>query len=191
MGWLGLCLVFVGITLFGNGLGAKIGLDRKSTAYMNILTCALLVIGNLIQLARTQPGDTFAYNNIAAGLLFGFTYAFLAANHLWGLDLRAFGIYSLFASVFALVNAFMSFTAIKGVTAGAAGGPGLANLFHNGNFAMGVLWLLWSLLWLEGFAELLAGHSRIGRYFPALSMFEGVVATFIPGMLMLWGAWPM
>jgi len=187
MGWLGLCLVFVGITLFGNGLGAKIGLNPKSTAYMNILTCALLVIGNLIQLARTQPGDTMAYNNIAAGLLFGFTYAFLAANHLWGLDLRAFGIYSLFASVFALVNAFMSFAAIKGVGTGA----GLGSLFSNGSFLMGVLWLIWSLLWLEGFAELLAGHSRIGRYFPALSMFEGIFATFIPGMLMLWGAWPM
>lgn len=183
MGWLGVCLVFVGITLFGNGLGAKIGLNPKSTAYMNILTCALLVLGNLIQLARTQPGDTFAYNNIAAGLLFGFTYAFLAANHLWGLDLRAFGIYSLFASVFALVSAFMSFTAIKLAPGG--------SLLSNGSFWMGVLWLVWSLLWLEGFAELLAGHSRIGRFFPGLSMFEGVFATFIPGMLMLWDAWPM
>jgi acid-activated urea channel len=161
----------VGITLFSNGLAAKAGFDRKSTAYMNILTALLLVVGNFIMLTHAALDDTMAFANIAAGLLFGFTYCFLAANHLWGLDLRAFGVYSLFASVFAIISGVLAFL---------AGAPW-----------MGVLWLGWSLLWLEGFAELLVGHSAVGRYFPALSMIEGVFFTFIPGVLMLNDAWPM
>jgi hypothetical protein len=49
MGWLGVCLIFVGIALLSNGVAAIIKMDGKS----------------------------------AAGFLFGFTYVFIAANHLW------------------------------------------------------------------------------------------------------------
>jgi acid-activated urea channel len=145
-------------------------MDGKSTAFINAVTGLVLVGGNFISLGKADFADTLAYNNIAAGFLFGFTYVFIAANYLLKLDLRAFGWYSACVVVFAVTSA--------------------AVCFSSGAVPLGCLWAAWAVLWLEGFLELSCGIKALGRIFPALSMLEGVFAAFIPALLMVFGAWP-
>jgi acid-activated urea channel len=171
MGWLGVCLVFVGIALFSNGVAAIIRMDGKSTAFMNAVTGLVLVGGNLISLGKADFTDTSAYYNIAAGFLFGFTYVFIAANHVLKLDLRAFGWYSVCVAVFAAASAGVCFS--------------------GGAVPLGCLWTAWAVLWLEGFLELSCGIKALGRIFPALSILEGIFAAFVPAVLMLFGVWPV
>jgi len=171
MGWLGVCLIFVGIALLSNGVSALIKMDGKSTAFINLITGLVLVGGNFIALGKANFADTGAYNNVAAGFLFGFTYVFIAGNYLLNLDLRAFGWYSLCVTVFALVSA--------------------AVCFNIGIVPLGCLWVAWAILWLEGFLQLSCGIQALGKIFPVLSILEGIFAAFIPALLMLNGKWPM
>ncbi|MDR1062055.1 MAG: hypothetical protein LBL83_12815, partial [Clostridiales bacterium] len=60
MGWLGVCLVFVGIALFSNGIAAIIKMDGKSTAFINAVTGLVLVGGNFISLGKADFADTLA-----------------------------------------------------------------------------------------------------------------------------------
>ena len=170
MGWLGVCLLFVGIALFSNGIAAIIKMNGKSISFINVVTGLVIVGGNFISLVKADFSNTMAYNNVAAGFLFGFTYLFIAGNYLFKLDLRAFGNYSLCVAVFAVVSAI--------------------NCFGNGAVPLGCLWTAWAILWLEGFLELSCGIKALGKVFPALSIFEGVFAAFIPALLMLFGVWP-
>jgi acid-activated urea channel len=170
MGWLGVCLIFVGIALFSNGIAAIIKMDGKSTAFINSVTGLVLVGGNFIALVRADFADTSAYNNIAAGFLFGFTYVFIAANYLLKLDLRAFGWYSICVAAFATTSAGVCFS--------------------GGAVPLGCLWTAWAVLWLEGFLELSCGIKALGRIFPVLSILEGIFAAFVPAILMLFGLWP-
>lgn len=171
MGWLGVCLLFVGIALFSNGIAAIIKLDGKSLSFINVVTGLVIVGGNFISLSKADFIDTMAYNNIAAGFLFGFTYLFIAANYLFKLDPRAFGYYSVCVTVFAAVSAVVCIT--------------------GGAVPLACLWIAWAVLWFEGFLELSCGVKALGKIFPVLSILEGIFAAFIPALMMLFGTWPV
>jgi acid-activated urea channel len=171
MGWLGVCLVFVGIALFSNGIAAIIKMDGKSTAFINVITGLVIVGGNFISLGKADFANTMAYNNAAAGFLFGLTYVFIAANYLFKLDLRAFGWYSVCVAAFASVSAVVC--------------------FNTGAVPLGCLWAAWAVLWLEGFLELSCGIKKLGKVFPVLSILEGIFAAFVPALMMLFGVWPV
>jgi acid-activated urea channel len=170
MGWLGVCLIFVGIALFTNGIAAIIKMDGKTLAFVNLAAGLVIAGGNFISLDKVDFSDTMAYNNIAAGFLFGFTYLFIAANHLFKLDLRAFGYYSFFVVIFAIVSTVVC--------------------LENGLVPLACLWIAWAVLWLEGFLEFSCGIKAVGKAYPVLSMFEGIFAGFIPALMMLFGTWP-
>ncbi|MDR1094906.1 MAG: hypothetical protein LBL31_00790 [Spirochaetaceae bacterium] len=169
MGFLGLCLLFVGIALTLNGVAAISNWDAKTTAFINLVTGSILVIGNFIGLARADMASLVGYNNAAAGFLFGVTYLFIAFNYLAKLDLRAFGWYSICVVVFASISAVVC--------------------IQGGAVSMAVLWAVWAVLWLEGFLQLGLDIKPLGKIFPALSILEGIFATGGPGILMLFGWW--
>ncbi|MCL2410365.1 MAG: hypothetical protein FWC97_01860 [Treponema sp.] len=165
MGFLGLSLLFVGITLVSNGLNRFLKIDGKSTAFMNLFTGSILFIGNIIMLAKA--GDIMQYQNVASGFLFGITYLFIAANYLFKLDLRPFGLYSLFVAIYAIIMAISSYTV---------------------DIRFTLLWGAWAALWLEGFLELVL-KIKLEKIFPYLSIFIGLFAAFIPAILMLTDKW--
>ena len=169
MGFLGLCLLFVGIALIMNGIAAISKWDARTTAFINLVTGGILVIGNFIGLTKADGATTAAYNNAAAGFLFGFTYIFIAANYLLKLDLRAFGWYSVCVTAFAAVSTVVC--------------------VQSGAVSLGILWAALGILWLEGFLQLSLGIKGLGKIFPALSILEGVFATGGPGILMLFDWW--
>jgi acid-activated urea channel len=169
MGFLGLCLFFVGIALTMNGVAAISKWDAKTTAFINLVTGTIIVVGNFIGLIKADLSVTMYYNNATAGFLFGFTYLFIAANYLLKLDLRAFGWYSICVVIFAVVSSIVC--------------------IQNGMISLGILWAAWAVLWLEGFLELGLNLRSLGKIFPTLSILEGIFATGIPGLLMLFDWW--
>jgi acid-activated urea channel len=169
MGFLGLCLLFEGIALIMNGVAAISNWDAKTTAFINLVTGSVLVIGNLIGLARVDVSTLAGYNDAAAGLLFGVTYLFIAVNYLAKLDLRAFGWYSICVAIFASTSAVVC--------------------ARGGAVPMAVLWSAWAVLWLEGFLQLGLNIKPLAKIFPCLSILIGIFATGGPGLLMLFGWW--
>ena len=165
MGFLGISLLFVGITLVSNGLNRFFNTDAKSTAIMNLFTGAILFIGNVIMLAKA--GDILQFQNVASGFLFGVTYLFISANYLLKLDLRPFGLFSLFVAVYAVIMAVSSYAA---------------------DIRLALLWGAWAVLWLEGFLELVLKF-KLEKVFPYLSIAIGLFAAFIPAVYMLTDKW--
>ena len=108
---LGVCLLFVGIVLINNGMCTLYRVDGKSAAVMNILTGGLSVFINAVNLVM---GNYYA---AGTGLLFGFTYLFVAFMKLGKLNPIPFAWFSTFVAVNAVI-----FGTIEGITGSAARG---------------------------------------------------------------------
>lgn len=172
-GQLGLSLIFVAITLLINGVSIWRKTDAKSVAVINVITGFVIVSANLIALlnldtAIDSAAMAQAYLNITAGFLFGFTYIFVAANLLGKLNPEPFGWFCLCVAVFAAVNAVVFFVN------GFVGFPWL-----------GVLWILWAVLWLQGFLQFVTKTKGMDKVYPFLAVFEAIFAAGVPAMLML------
>ena len=89
---LGVCLLFVGIVLINNGLCTLLKISGRAAAVMNLFVGGLSVFINFVSLVKGE------YYAAGTGLLFGFTYLFVALNHLLKLDTRPFAIFSTFIS---------------------------------------------------------------------------------------------
>lgn len=167
---LGVCLLFVGIVLINNGICTLYKVDGKSAAVMNVLTGGLSLFINFVNLVQ---GNYYA---AGTGLLFGFTYLFVACIRLFDLNPVPFAWFSGFVAVNALI-----FGTVEGVTGSAA--LGIAP-----DWRWACIWYLWAVLWATAFVEDVLGR-RLGKFVPYLQIFEGVVTAWIPAVLMLLGAW--
>ena len=147
---LGVCLLFVGIVLINNGICNFYKVDGKSLAVMNIFTGGLSLFINFVNLVQ---GNYYA---AGTGLLFCFTYLFVAIN----------------AVVFGTLEGFTGSTAL-GIQP---------------DIRWAAIWYLWAILWGTSFVEDIMGK-KLGKFVPALQVFEGIVTAWIPGVLMLIGKW--
>ncbi len=161
-----LSLLFVGITLVSNGALTLMNVDRKSIALMNIITAIVLVGGNFVALTNAQT--MLDFSNVGGGFLFGFTYAIIAANLLFGLDGKAAGMFSIMVSIFAI---------IMGIDA-----------LQAGDVPFAILWFAWAFLWSTTFIENVL-KKPLGKFLPVLCILEGIFAAFIPSMLMFFEMW--
>lgn len=167
---LGVCLLFVGIVLINNGMCTLYKVDGKSAAVMNILTGGLSLFINFVSLAQ---GNYYA---AGTGLLFCFTYLFVAFNKILDLNPIPFAWFSTFvainAAVFGTIEGFFGCDAL-----------GIAP-----DWRWAVIWYLWAILWGTAFVEDIM-KKKLGKFVPALQIFEGVVTAWVPGVLMMLGAW--
>ena len=169
---LGVVLLYVGIVLISNGIARLTKIDPRSQSIMNLFTGGLSVIANIVTIIfgelLTSRSDFYA---AATGLLFGFTYLYIALNGIFNLDQRLYGWYS-------------SFVAINSIPAG------LISFMSGGvfNISMAIIWWLWGILWLTGWIETVL-NINLGKAVGYLSTFEGIVTAWIPGFLMLAGLW--
>ena len=159
---LGVCLLYVGMVLINNGITRLYKIDGKSSSIMNIFTGLQSIVINIISLVK---GD---YYSAGTGLLFGFTYLFVAINGIYKLDQRPFGWYSLFVAINTIPFAIVD--------------------YHNGDWKMTIIWILWGILWFTGFLENVC-KKNIEKYVPYLSIFEGIFTGWIPGLLMILNIW--
>lgn len=167
---LGACLLFVGIVLIHNGICTLYEVDGKSAAVMNIFTGGLSLIINTVNLVQ---GNYYA---AATGLLFCFTYLFVALNKIFNLS----GIPVAWFSAFVAINAI-----VFGTYEGLIGIPSL-NIAPDIRWAG--IWYLWAILWGTSFVEEIMGK-KLGKFVPGLQIFEGIVTAWIPGILILLGKW--
>ena len=115
---LGVCLLFVGIVLINNGMCSLYNVDGKSTAIMNIFTGGLSLFINFVNLVQ---GNYYA---AGTGLLFCFTYLFVALSKF----LKASPIPFAWFSTFVAINAVI-FGTIEGFTgSGSALGSNLVSV---------------------------------------------------------------
>ena len=169
---LGVCLLFVGAVLINNGACTLLKADRKAAAVMNIFVGGLSVFINFVSLVK---GDYYA---AGTGLLFGFTYLFVAAIDIWNLEGKAFAVFSSFVAVNAVI-----FGIIEGFT-----GIDAAGLSIEPDIRWAIIWWLWAVLWGSAFfTDIL--KKDLGRFVPILQVVEGVITAWIPGLLMLLKVW--
>lgn len=169
---LGVVLLYVAIVLISNGIARLCKIDSKSQSIMNLFTGGLSVICNVIVIVfREISGSTSEFYAAATGLLFGFTYLYIALNGIFNLDQRLYGWYSLFVAITAIPAGMLSW---------ADGG-----IY---NIAMAIIWWLWAALWFTGWVETVL-KINLGRSVGALTIFEGIVTAWIPGFMMIAGWW--
>ena len=136
---LGVCLLFVGIVLINNGMCSLYNVDGKSTAIMNIFTGGLSLFINFVNLVQ---GNYYA---AGTGLLFCFTYLFVALSKF----LKASPIPFAWFSTFVAVNAVI-FGTIEGFTGSTA-------LGITPDLRWAGIWYLWAILWGTAFVEDICG----------------------------------
>lgn len=156
---LGVNLLYVGSVLAINGIGRLSKIDGKSLAIMNFFTGGLSVLTNIILLTRGE------YYAAATGLLFGFTYLFIALNAVFNLDGRVLSWFSLFVAINTIPAAMLSL------------------LKENDTVFFGI-WLAWGVLWLMIFIEGVL-KKDLKNTVPVLLILEGIFTAWIPGWLIL------
>ena len=167
---LGVCLLFVGIVLINNGACSLLKVDPKAAAVMNIFVGGLSVFINCLSLVQ---GNYYA---AGTGLLFGFTYLFVAINNIFKLDGKPFAIFSTFVAINAVI-----FGLVEGITGNAALGivP---------DIRWAIIWWLWAILWGSAFVTDIM-KKDLGKFVPWLQIVEGIITAWIPGVLILLGMW--
>lgn len=168
---LGVVLLYVGIVLINNGIARLTDVDNKSASVMNFFVGALSITINIITIIHgdfTLMNDIGDFYSAATGLLFGFTYLFVAVNSVFNLDPRLYGWYSLFVAINSIPAAWIEYSV-------------------NGDWRMAIIWVLWGILWLTGFIENVLEKKL--NFVPYLAVFEGIVTAWIPGFLILTNLW--
>ncbi len=163
---LGVALLYVGAVLFVNGVSLLGKIDAKAAAIMNIFTGGLTLTLNIVGLAKATELPMFYAG--ATGLLFSFTYLYVAATNIFNLDGRGLGWYCLFVAITALPSSYLSFS--------------------SGDIRFGIIWLAWAFLWFLFFL-LTALQKPIQTFTAWVTVAVGVVTCWIPGYLMLIGKW--
>ena len=168
---LGVSLLFVGIVLINNGVCAIKGITGMSAAVMDILTGGITLIIGILNIAM---GNYYA---AGTGLLFSFTYLFVAFMNLCNLNPLPFAYFSSFVAVNAVV-----FGVVEGVTGSTA-------LGITPDIRWGIIWWAWAVLWGSSFFTDILGIKAVAKFVPWLQIAEGVFTAWIPGVMLLLNVW--
>ena len=167
MGALG--LLFVGSVLLVNGLALLGRVDAAGAAPINLFVGALLIVV-VLYLALPATDDLTPVFSAAGFLLFGFVYLYVGILNLTGHAATGVGWYCAWAAGVSLVIALVTFV-------------------RDGDVKLGVLWLLWSLLFSMFFVVLGLGLTQFTVVTGWITVVESLITATIPGLLLLLGAW--
>ena len=164
---LGVNLVFAGFALSLNGLSYKIEMDSKARGVVNLLVGLLIAINAIFQTAQATDFVTFGF--AAAMWLFAINYFIIAAHIFFtSTNWQVFGLYGLFAAIVSVVFA-------------------VDILIGGGPWELIYLWLMWAVLWGQGFLAITLNMEKVDKLTPHVLILNGVASTFIPGILILLG----
>ncbi|MBP6718556.1 MAG: AmiS/UreI family transporter [Rhodoferax sp.] len=165
---LGLVLLYVGAVLFINALAMLGHIAPKEAAIMNLLTGGLSLF---VSLHQVVSGDPALVRAAAFGLLFSFTYLWVAYVNLTGLDGRGLGWFSLFVAATASWVTVDALAAARTV----------------GEYWMAGNWAAWTLLWLCFFVLGVLKRPALTKPVAWLTLVQSIVTAWVPGYLMLSG----
>lgn len=164
----GLVLLFVGAVLIINGLSSLGLISRSETTIMNIFTgviCVSVSIYNAFGLATNV-----AIKNAALGLLFGFTYLWVAYNNVTNADGRGLGWFSLFVAIVVIPIFIMEWQDAKTF----------------GQKWLALNWGAWAVLWFSFFVlNVLDKKKSLSKPIGWLVIVQGILTAAIPGFLLL------
>ena len=170
-------LVFVGITLFVNGVSICYSyssdeakhIGTRDTGVVNLFTGLIGIILLAIMASRSaQTGESLAPASYMG--LFVLTYVWLGINAFTGADGKAFGWFSLLVPFIGIPVGLQTFS--HAIT-----------MF---DYWMGFSWLAWSLLWFMFFL-LLSRKMAIGKTTGVMTAIQGVVTALMPAIFNFWG----
>ena len=161
---LGIALLFIGAVLVVNGVGLTGRIEARENAVFNFLVGSLALSISFIGLVRSV--DNAGYLGVAAGLLFAFTYLYLAVVQWKGMNGKGLGWYCLFVAINTLPMAWLAVAQDMRST---------------------MMWLTWGLLWFLFFLAL--ALQKTIRSLGPITAVIGIVSCWIPGFLMLAGRW--
>jgi hypothetical protein len=163
---LGVVLLFVGFVLVINGLTLAGRIEAREAALFNLLVGLLSALAGALGASRAEtPADFLA---VGSGLLFAFTYLYVAAVNWFGLRGTGLGWYCLFVAITALPVGWDAWT--------------------HGDARMAAIWLVWSSLWLLFFVDGCTGVA-VKRFLAPYTVLVGIVTCWVPGLLMMLGRW--
>jgi putative amide transporter protein len=163
---LGVVLLFVGVILIVNGLTLAGRIEAKEAAVLNLLVGSLSAFAAVLgAIQASTPADFLA---VGSGLLFAFTYLYVAGVHWFKLSGTGLGWYCLFVAITALPLSWDAYTI--------------------GELRMAGIWLIWSSLWLLFFIDLCT-RVPVKRFLAPYTVVVGIVTAWIPGMLLLLARW--
>lgn len=165
---LGLVLLYVGAVLMTNGLVALGRIAPRDAAAMNLFAGAVAVLASMHMIAS---GSASAIRAGAFGLLFGFTYLWVAYASLTEQDGRGLGWFSGFVSVTAAWVAFDEWHAAVRIQ----------------DTWLAACWAAWSVLWLGNFIVGALRRLSWQRPLAWLAIVQGVLTAWLPGYLLLSG----
>lgn len=169
-------LVFVGITLFVNGVSLRAGhlahtsqeFNPRDVGVVNIFTGLMGMVLLSIAVARSTITDESLAPAAYMGL-FVLTYFWLGINSFTGASGRAFGWFSLLVPFVGIPVGIQTF------------------MQADSGFMvwLGFSWFAWSILWFMFFL-LMALDKPIGRITGTTTAWQGVLTAFMPAILHFW-----
>jgi len=165
---LGLVLLYVGAVLFINGLSMLGKIAPKEAAAMNLFTGGLSLLVSVLQIASGQAPLIRA---AAFGLLFCFTYLWVAYVNRTGQDGRGLGWFSLFVAATAGWVTWDTFAAAQ----------------TPGQLWIASCWAAWTVLWACYFVIGALQRSAWVRPVAWLTVAQALLTAWLPGYLLLSG----
>jgi hypothetical protein len=166
---LGLVLFYVGAVLSLNGLWLMGHIGDKEIAVIDIFVGGITLLASLY-MAFGPGADAGSIKAAALTLLFTFTYFWVAMNRYNGADGRGLGWFSLFVAITAVPVTIQT----------------LQGAQSTWDVWFGLNWGAWGVLWLLYFV-LLVMKKPIAKFVGALTLAEGILTGWIPGLLLLNG----
>lgn len=166
---LGLVLFYVGAVLSLNGLWLMGHIGDKEIAVIDIFVGGITLLASLY-MAFGPGADAGSIKAAALTLLFTFTYFWVAMNRYNGADGRGLGWFSLFVAITAVPVTIQT----------------LQGAQSTWDVWFGLSWGAWGVLWLLYFV-LLVMKKPIAKFVGALTLAEGILTGWIPGLLLLNG----
>ena len=164
---LGVNLIFAGFALTLNGLSFLIPVDEKAKGIANLLVGVIIGINAVFQTASAT--DFITYGFAAAMWLFALNYFIIGAHiFLNSTNWKVFAIYGLFSAVVSVIF-------------------GLDTLLNEGPWEMVYMWFMWAVLWAQTFVGGGLEVKKIDQLSPHILILNGLLSTFIPGILILLG----
>lgn len=164
----GLVLLYVGAVLIINGL-ALLGFVSKNEATIMNIFAGIVSVSVSAYNAFGLATDT-AIKNAALGLLFGFTYLWVAYNNITNVDGRGLGWFSLFVAVVATPIFIMEWQG--------------AETF--GQKWLALNWGAWAVLWFSFFVlNVLDKKRSLSKAIGWMVILQGILTAAVPGFLLL------
>jgi len=172
-------IIFAGFVLSLNGFSLieKARIDQKVKGAINLVVGILIAVNAVIQTILAAGMTQYPYSDsqmmhfgfAAAMWLFAINYLILAFHIFFKAEsYKAFGLFSAFAVIVSLIFAIETIVA-------------------RGGWLFIYLWFMWAVLWLQSFLAMMLEIKWAAKLSVPILIINGVLSTFLPGMLMVLG----